>query len=118
MTRSLRAVSAAVLFGSVACGHVVAVRMPNKDPNPQAYYTCEPDGTGFKCDSGQSLHQFDQRLEPSAQNCENGVYEVHIETNWHGGVSRAQYQCAVAPVGGFPAVAASAAAAGGNPGGR
>lgn len=117
MTRSLGLIAFCVLFCGAACANVVAIRMPSKDPHPQAFYTCEPKGTGFTCDSGQSLHQFDLRLEPSAEKCENGVYEVHVETNWHGGVSRVQYQCAVAPVGGFPAVVPSAAAAaGGQPG--
>ena len=116
MTRTLWAV-AVVLFGSVACGHVVAIKMPNKDPSPQAFYTCEPKDRDFACDSAQSLHQYDARLEPSEQKCENGIYQVHVETNWHGGVSRIQYQCAVAPVGGFPAVVSSAApSAGGQPG--
>ena len=106
-----------VLLGCVACGQVVAIKMPSKDPSTQGFYTCEPEGTGFSCDSAQSLHQYDLRLEPSAQKCENGIYQVHVETNWHGGVSRIQYQCAVAEVGGFPAVVPSAAAAaGGQPG--
>ena len=117
MTRSMWAVVAGVLFGGVACANVVAIRMPNKDPSPQAYYTCKPRDHDFTCESAQSLHQFDLRLEPSEQKCENGIYEVHVETNWHGGVSRVQYQCAVAGVSGFPAVVSSAAAAaGGQPG--
>ena len=117
MTRCLGLIAVTLLLGSVACANVVAIRMPSKDAHPQAFYTCEPEGTGFTCDSAQSMHQFDLRLEPSAQKCENGIYEVHVETNWHGGVSRVQYQCAVPPVGGFPAVVSSAAAAaGGQPG--
>lgn len=119
MTWSLRATAAGVLLGSVACTNVVAIKMPNTDPSTQGFYTCVPSGTGFACDSQQSLHQYDQRLEPSAQKCENGIHQVHVETNWRGNVSRIQYQCAVAPVGGFPAVASSTPpAAGGQPGGH
>lgn len=120
MMRSIWAVAAGLLLGGVACANVVAIKMPNQDPHPQAFYTCEPDGTAFKCDSAQSLHQYDLRLEPNQQKCENGIYQVHVKTNWHGGISEVQYQCALArgDVGGFPAVvpSASAAAAGGQPG--
>jgi hypothetical protein len=119
MTRFIWAVAAGVLLGGVACANVVAIKMPSKDPSTQGYYTCVPNGHEFKCDSGQSLHQYDLRLEPSEQKCENGIYEVHVKTNWHGGISQVQYQCAVASsIGGFPAVVSSAAAtaAGGQPG--
>jgi len=88
------------------------VRMPGKDPSTQAFYTCLPEDKGFKCDSGQTLHQYDVRLEPSAEKCENGIYEVHVKTNWHGGISSAQYQCAVPGTGGFPAVAPASPSAG------
>jgi len=114
MTQYSWVMAIGVLIGSAACSHVVAIKMPSKDPNPQAFYTCEPKNEGFVCDSAQSLHQYDQRLEPSEQKCENGIYQVHVETNWHGGISRIQYQCAVAEVGGFPAVVPSAAPAAGN----
>ena len=113
MRRALQATAAIVLLGGVACGQVVAIKMPSKDPSTQGFYTCVPRDTGFTCDSAQSLHQYDLRLESSEQKCENGVYQLHVETNWHGGVSRIQYQCAVAAVGGFPAVAPSASAAAG-----
>lgn len=118
MTWSLWAGVVGVLVANVACGHVLAIKLPKTDPHTQGFYTCEPQGTGFECESGQSLHAYDSRLEPSAEKCENGFHEIHVETNWHGGVSRIQYQCAVPAVGGFPAVAASAptAAAGGQPG--
>lgn len=119
MTRSIWALVAGALLGAVACANVVAIKMPSKDPNPQAFYTCEPNGTGFQCNSAQTLHQFNLQLEPSEQKCEYGIYEVHVKTNWHGGISEVQYQCAVASsIGGFPAVVPSAAGAGtgGQPG--
>ena len=119
MTRLLRVIAATGLFGSMACAEVVAIRMPGTDPHPQAFYTCEPQGTGFECDSAQSLHQYDRRLDPSAQKCENGFHQLHVETNWRGQVSSIQYQCALAPVGGFPAVAPNASTtAGGERGGH
>lgn len=119
MTWSSWAVAVGALFVNVACGHVVAIKLPNTDPHKQGYYTCDPDGVGYKCDSAQTLNAYDSRLEPSEQKCENGIHQIHVETNWHGGVSRIQYQCAVPPVGGFPAVAPAtptAPAAGGQPG--
>ena len=112
MTRTSWVVVVSTLLSTVACGEVLAIQLPGKDPSTQGYYTCVPQDKGFKCDSGQTLHQFDVRLEPSEQKCENGIYQVHVQTNWHGGVSRVQYQCAVAPIGGFPAVAAGNAGAG------
>jgi hypothetical protein len=119
MTWSSWAVALGVLLVNLACGNVVAIRIPKTDPHPQAFYTCEPAGTDYKCESAQSLHQYDSRLEPSAEKCENGIHQVHVQTNWHGGVSRIQYQCALPGPGGFPAVPPSApatAAAGGQPG--
>ena len=118
--RLLGPLLAGALLGCVACANVLAIKMPGKDPNPQAFYTCQPNGTALKCESAQTLHQFDLRLEPSEQKCEYGIYQLHVKTNWHGGISEVQYQCAVPPVGGFPAVAPStaASAAGGQPGGH
>lgn len=121
MMRFMGPAVAGALLGCVACANVLAIKMPSKDPNPQAYYTCEPEGAALECHSAQTLHQYDVRLEPSEQKCEYGIYEVHVKTNWHGGISKVQYQCAVASsLGGFPAVVpgAAPAGAGGQAGGH
>jgi hypothetical protein len=107
-----------LLFGVVGCGggEVVAVRFVGKDANPSAYYTCKPDAaTSFACGSGQAFHQYDRELD-MGQACPYGIASVYVETSATGKVTRLQYDCAVAPIGGFPdtpAPAPSAAPPGG-----
>jgi hypothetical protein len=87
------------------CGQVVAVKIPRQDPNPNAFYLCEPAGEGaFACKSERAFHQYDRELVAGEKECDYGVANVYVETNWHGSVKRIQYQCSVAPVGDFPKV--------------
>lgn len=86
------------------CGQVVAVKIPRQDPNPNAFYLCEPAGDGFACKSERAFHQYDRELLAGEKECEYGVANVYLETSWHGSVTRVQYQCSVAPVGDFPKV--------------
>lgn len=88
------------------CGQVVAIKMPRQDPNPNAFYLCEPAGEGaFACKSERAFHQYDRELVAGEKECEYGVANVHVETSWRGSVTRIQYQCSVAPVADFPEVA-------------
>ncbi len=111
-----------LLVGVVGCGggEVVAVKFVGKDANPSAYFTCIPTSTGtsFSCASGQAFHQYDREFG-AGQECQYGIANVYVETSGTGKVTRVQYDCAVAPVGGFPpdappAPAPSAALPGGQ----
>lgn len=87
------------------CGQVVAVKIPRQDPNPNAFYLCEPAGEGaFACKSERAFHQYDRELLAGEKECDYGVANVYVETSWHGSVTRIQYQCSTAPVGDFPKV--------------
>ena len=85
-------------------GQLVAIKLPKQDPNPNAYYVCTPSAAGasFDCRSERAFHQYDRELAISEQQCDFGVANVYVETNWHGKVTRIQYVCGTAPVGGFP----------------
>jgi hypothetical protein len=93
------------------CGQVVAIKMPAQDPNPNAYYVCEPasGGAGFDCKSHREFHQYDRELD-AGKECSFGVANVYVETSWHGSVTRIQYVCSTAPVGAFPSVPSPAPA--------
>jgi hypothetical protein len=84
-------------------GQVVAVKLPKQDPNPNAYYVCTPSagGASFDCKSERAFHQYDRELL-AGKECEYGVANVYVETDWRGNVTRIQYVCGTAPVGGFP----------------
>jgi hypothetical protein len=84
-------------------GQVVAVKLPMQDPNPNGYYVCVPGagGASFDCKSERAFHQYDRELL-AGEHCEYGVANLYVETNWHGTVTRIQYVCGTAPVGGFP----------------
>jgi len=84
-----------------SCGQVVAIKIPRQDPNPNAFYLCEPAGDAFQCKSERAFHQYDRELSAGEKECEYGVANVYVETSWHGSVKRVQYQCSVAPVGDF-----------------
>jgi len=108
-----------LLFGVIGCGggEVVAVKFVGKDANPSAYYTCKPDaGTTFVCGSGQSFHQYDRELDVGPA-CPYGIASVYVETSATGKVTRLQYDCAVAPIGGFPDTPPAPAPAAPPPGG-
>jgi hypothetical protein len=96
-----------ILLGSyllAGCGgQVVAIKMPQHDPNPSAHYTCTPEGkSGFACESRQTFHQYDREVEVSRQHCAVGVNRVYVETDWRGNVTRIQYTCGTLPSGEFP----------------
>jgi hypothetical protein len=94
-----------VLLTLAGCGQVVAVKIPRQDPNPNAFYLCEPAGDGaFSCKSERAFHQYDRELVAGDKECDYGVANVYVETSWHGSVTRIQYQCSTAPVGDFPKV--------------
>ena len=40
--------------------------------------------------------------------CEYGIANVYVETDWRGNVTRIQYVCTTPPVGGFPSEAVDA----------
>lgn len=106
MPTSLRGVTKGLLPIVLAgCGQVVAVKLPGRDPNPNAYYVCEPSagGASFDCKNHREFHQYDRALDVGKE-CSFGVANVYVETNWHGSVSRIQYVCSTPAVGGFPAV--------------
>jgi hypothetical protein len=93
------------------CGQVVAIKIPRQDPNPNAFYLCEPSGkAGFDCKSERAFHQYDRELLAGDKECDYGVAAVYVETSWHGSVTRIQYQCSTAPVGDFPKVDETAGA--------
>jgi hypothetical protein len=85
-------------------GQLVAIKLPKQDANPNAYYVCTPKdgGTTFDCKSERVFHQYDRELVVSEQQCDYGVANVYVETNWRGNVTRIQYVCSTAPVGEFP----------------
>lgn len=99
---SLRVVG--LLLWLTGCGQVVAVKLPTRDANVNANYTCTPSSSAptFDCRSQRTFHQYDRELGVDKKTCPFGVANVYVETNWHGGVSRIQYTCALAGVGGFP----------------
>jgi hypothetical protein len=87
----------------VGCGQVVAIKLPNQDPNPSAFYLCQPTGDGaFTCESGRKFHQYDAELAAARNECAFGIANVYVETSWRGKVTHIQYQCSTPPVGGFP----------------
>lgn len=85
-------------------GQLVAIKLPKQDANPNAYYVCTPStgGTSFDCRSERAFHQYDRELVVTEQSCDFGVANVYVETNWRGTVTRIQYVCGSAGVGGFP----------------
>lgn len=84
-------------------GQVVAIKVPERDPNASAHYTCEPKGeSGFECVSRQTFNQYDREVAVNPQHCAYGVYRIYVETDWRGNVTRIQYSCASAPAGEFP----------------
>jgi hypothetical protein len=85
-------------------GQLVAIKLPKQDANPNAYYVCTPSagGASFDCRSERAFHQYDRELAISEQQCDFGVANVYVETNFRGKVTRIQYVCGTAPVGGFP----------------
>ncbi len=84
---------------------MVAIKLPQQDPNPNAYYVCQPSASGatFDCKSERAFHQYDRELL-AGHECSYGVANVYVETSWHGSVTRIQYVCSTPPVGGFPTV--------------
>jgi hypothetical protein len=84
-------------------GEVVALKFPGKDANPSAYYTCRPaeSSASGACASGQAFHAYDREIDASDA-CAYGIASVYVETSGGGKVTRLQYVCAAAPVGGFP----------------
>lgn len=84
-------------------GQVVAIKLPRQDPNVNAHYVCVPAASGetFECKSGRAFHQYDSELAAGAE-CEYGVANLHVETDWRGRVTRVQYVCAAAAVGELP----------------
>src|SRR5689334_21175841 len=94
-----------------ACGgQVVAIKLPQYDPNPSAHDTCVPEGeSGFACRSRQTFNQYDRELGVSSQQCAYGVSRVYVETDWRGNVTRLQYTCSTAAAGDFPTGSAAAA---------
>lgn len=85
-------------------GQLVAIKLPKQDANPNAYYVCTPSTADktFVCRSERAFHAYDRELSISEQQCDFGVANVYVETNWRGNVTRIQYVCGTAPVGGFP----------------
>jgi hypothetical protein len=107
----LRILSWGLLLCLAGCGQVVAIKMPKHDPNPNAFYLCEPAGdSGFSCQSGRKFHQYDRELVAGASQCAYGIANVYVETSWHGKVSQIQFQCSTPPVGDFPSDDAAAGA--------
>ena len=101
----------------VSCsGQVVAIKLPQQDPNPNAYYVCEPTsgGASFDCKSDRKFHQYDRELL-AGKECSFGVANVYVETNWKGNVTRIQYVCSTPAVGGFPATPPAAPPAASSP---
>ena len=98
-------------------GQVVAIKLPKYDPNPNAFYVCEPSsgGASFDCRSERAFHQYDRELVVGTERCDYGVASIYVETNSHGKVTRVQYQCAVAEVEDFPNSASSTPATPGRP---
>jgi hypothetical protein len=87
-----------------ACGgQVVAIKMPESDPNASGHYTCTPAGkSGFECHSLYTFHQYDREVEVKKEHCAYGVSRVYVETDWRGNVTRVQYTCGTLPSGNFP----------------
>ena len=85
-------------------GQLVQIKLPKQDANPNAYYVCAPSAGGatFDCKSERAFHQYDRELSISEQQCDFGVANLYVETDWKGKVTRIQYVCGTAPVGGFP----------------
>jgi hypothetical protein len=85
-------------------GQLVAIKLPKQDANPNAYYVCTPKAGAatFDCKSERAFHQYDRELIVTEQQCDHGVANLYVETNWRGNVSRIQYVCSTAPVGDFP----------------
>ena len=85
-------------------GQLVAIKLPKQDANPNDYSVCTPSagGASFDCRSERAFHQYDRELVIDEQRCDFGVANVYVETNWRGKVTRIQYVCGTAPVGGFP----------------
>jgi hypothetical protein len=102
--RSIHGKLALLALLSGCSGQLVAVKLPKQDANPNAYYVCTPaeGGATFDCHSERAFHQYDRELVISEQQCDYGVANVYVETNWHGKVTRIQYVCGTAPVGEFP----------------
>jgi hypothetical protein len=105
LSTSLRGLARCILLWLLTgCGQVVAIKLPRQDPNPNAYYVCEPaGGASFDCKSHREFHAYDRELT-AGKECSFGVANVYVATNWHGNVSRIQYVCSTPPVGGFPSV--------------
>lgn len=93
-----------LLWLSGCGGELIAVKLPKQDANPNGYYVCTPaaGGQSFDCRSERAFHQYDRELTIGEQQCNFGVANVYVETNWRGRVTRVQYVCSTAPVGGFP----------------
>lgn len=105
-------------FWVTGCGgQVVAIKLPKYDPNPNAFYVCEPSSAGasFECRSERAFHQYDRELVVGKEQCDYGISTLYVETSSHGKVTRIQYQCAVAEVEDFPNAATPAPAASGRP---
>ena len=108
-THSSRFVALVSLLWLAGCGgQLVAIKLPRQDPNPNAYYVCVPTegAPSFSCHSERAFHQYDRELLAGEQ-CDYGVANVYVETNWRGNVTRIQYVCGTAPVGDFPKESAS-----------
>jgi hypothetical protein len=98
-------IGTAWLSCTIGCsGQLVAIKLPKSDPNPNAYYVCVPSAASatFQCKSERVFHQYDRELVVSERECPFGVANVYVETDWRGKVTRIQYVCGTAPVGGFP----------------
>ena len=99
-----------VVFWLSACGgQVVAIKLPKQDANPNGYYVCTPSAGGatFDCRSERAFHNYDRELLAGTE-CEYGIANVYVETDWRGNVTRIQYVCTTPPVGGFPSEAVDA----------
>lgn len=96
---------AAWLLCLTGCGgELIQIKLPKSDANPNAYYVCTPapGSPTFDCHSERAFHQYDRELVITEQQCDFGVANLYVETNSHGKVTRVQYVCGTAPVGGFP----------------
>jgi hypothetical protein len=95
------------VLGLTGCGQVVKVKVPQpgsnpSDPNVNGTYVCTPAGeASFECKSGVAYFAYDREIDVGKQ-CKFGVANVYVATNWHGGVTKIQYACALARVTPFP----------------
>ena len=96
-----------IVLSVTGCGQVVKIKVPQpgsapSDPNVNGTYVCTPDDkTSFDCKSGVAYSAYKREVDVGKQ-CQYGVANVYVATNFHGGVTEIQFACALAPVTGFP----------------